>query len=284
MGRRNYRRSYQQDGSSEVVDILVGAVAKLPWYIGLLLAAVIYGIAHVVFKMQIVPIASTGFAWMFLFRIILEFFVPFVFFMGGIISAGHAITTHFRRAKMYNSAREQDLDIEIRHMNWRDFEVFTGDWFRAQGYEVTQHGGDKPDGGVDVELRKDGQLYVVQCKHYFAGGKVGVELVRALRGSMSDSNAAGGFFVTTGQYTPDAVSYAQNNFITLINIKDLVARINNQSGTSSPATPESSKDVPLCPACSSAMVRRTAHRGDNAGNEFWGCSRYPECKGIRPVE
>ncbi len=38
-----------------------------------------------------------------------------------------------------------------------------------------------------------------------------------------------------------------------------------------------------CPKCGAAMVLRTAKKGANAGNQFWGCSRYPDCKSIRPV-
>ena len=32
------------------------------------------------------------------------------------------------------------------------------------------------------------------------------------------------------------------------------------------------------------MVLRTARCGRNAGNQFWGCSRYPDCTGIRSLE
>lgn len=42
-------------------------------------------------------------------------------------------------------------------------------------------------------------------------------------------------------------------------------------------------DEPLCPICSCPMVKRSAKRGANAGNQFWGCSRYPGCKGIVKV-
>ena len=28
------------------------------------------------------------------------------------------------------------------------------------------------------------------------------------------------------------------------------------------------------------MALRTARKGRNAGNQFWGCSRYPACRGI----
>lgn len=38
--------------------------------------------------------------------------------------------------------------------------------------------------------------------------------------------------------------------------------------------------APVCPKCGAAMVKRTASQGANAGSEFWGCSRYPKCRGI----
>lgn len=40
-------------------------------------------------------------------------------------------------------------------------------------------------------------------------------------------------------------------------------------------------ESPACPKCGSAMVRRTAKSGSNAGNDFWGCAKYPTCRGIR---
>ncbi len=36
-----------------------------------------------------------------------------------------------------------------------------------------------------------------------------------------------------------------------------------------------------CPRCGSHMILRTAKRGMYAGNQFWGCSQYPQCKGVR---
>ena len=43
-------------------------------------------------------------------------------------------------------------------------------------------------------------------------------------------------------------------------------------------------DEPQCPKCSASMVLRTARRGPNAGGNFWGCSKYPKCKGIVSLE
>ena len=39
---------------------------------------------------------------------------------------------------------------------------------------------------------------------------------------------------------------------------------------------------PLCPRCGSTMILRTATRGENKGNQFWGCSGYPKCRFINP--
>lgn len=36
----------------------------------------------------------------------------------------------------------------------------------------------------------------------------------------------------------------------------------------------------LCPACGAAMVLRTARKGPNSGNKFWGCSNYPACRTV----
>lgn len=37
---------------------------------------------------------------------------------------------------------------------------------------------------------------------------------------------------------------------------------------------------PMCPKCGSKMVLRTASKGANAGNQFWGCSSFPKCRGV----
>jgi len=35
----------------------------------------------------------------------------------------------------------------------------------------------------------------------------------------------------------------------------------------------------LCPICGSQMVLRVAKKGPNTGNKFWGCSKFPGCRG-----
>jgi restriction system protein len=40
---------------------------------------------------------------------------------------------------------------------------------------------------------------------------------------------------------------------------------------------------PACPLCGRRMVRRTARKGPKAGQPFWGCSGYPDCRGTLPA-
>lgn len=38
-------------------------------------------------------------------------------------------------------------------------------------------------------------------------------------------------------------------------------------------------DSPACPDCGGAMRKRSSARGP-----FWGCTQYPKCKGLRPID
>jgi restriction system protein len=43
--------------------------------------------------------------------------------------------------------------------------------------------------------------------------------------------------------------------------------------------PDPSNSIPRCPKCGRPLALRTAKTGKNAGQQFWGCTGYPECKG-----
>ncbi|NLF39848.1 four helix bundle protein [bacterium] len=43
---------------------------------------------------------------------------------------------------------------------------------------------------------------------------------------------------------------------------------------------DSSDQIPACPRCGKDMVLRTVKTGQNAGKQFWGCTGYPDCRGV----
>jgi hypothetical protein len=42
------------------------------------------------------------------------------------------------------------------------------------------------------------------------------------------------------------------------------------------------EDLPACPKCGSPMVLRTVKKGEHKGKQFYGCSRFPKCRGMLP--
>lgn len=42
--------------------------------------------------------------------------------------------------------------------------------------------------------------------------------------------------------------------------------------------PAEGDEPPFCPKCKNQMILRTTKKGNNIGNQFWGCSRFPKCR------
>jgi len=68
-----------------------------------------------------------------------------------------------------------------------------------------------------------------------------------------------------------------------------VNHLRQRTATSNPVPPATAPTAPAsmtplspiqCPKCGSDMVLRTARKGLNAGNQFWGCATYPTCRGV----
>jgi restriction system protein len=140
------------------------------------------------------------------------------------------------------------------------------------GYQVTE-GELGPDGGIDIELRKDGELLLVQCKQWKAR-KVCVSIIREMHGVLTASNANEIIIICSGRFTQEAYSFALDKPMTLMDGYKLSALI--QDVQSSPAL--SNEKQALCPRCRNALVERVAKRGPNSGNAFLGCSSFPKCR------
>lgn len=182
----------------------------------------------------------------------------------------------------------------LRAISWREFEELVAEHYRQRGYRVVERGGGGADGGIDLVLRAAGKTIVVQCKRWQARA-VGVALVRELYGAMTGEQADAAVFITTGQYTPDALDFARDKPIQLIDGAELASMLGRAKGlTAAPTeTDAGSAATPLvvttrqgpvtCPRCGRAMVRRVARQGTHAGDPFWGCTGFPGCRGTRAV-
>src|SRR4029077_2773580 len=81
--------------------------------------------------------------------------------------------------------------------------------------------GGSADGGVDIEVTRNGLKGVVQCKAHVAC--VAPHTVRDLFGVIHHSRADFGIIVSRGGFTGGAVAFAREKPIFLIDASDLIA-------------------------------------------------------------
>jgi restriction system protein len=274
---------------------LMEVVALLPWWAGVVLALLSYFLLHQVAAQPAAVAAQSGQIGTVMTQSIWrglatagQYALPMIFLVGAGLSAWRQ---RERSQLVENVTAGKAADV-LDGMSWQQFERLVGEAFRLQGYRVMETGGGGADGGVDLVLNKDGEKHLVQCKQWRAF-KVGVDVVRELYGVMAAKGAAGGFVVTSGRFTEEAMSFAEGRNVRLVDGSKLHGMIRQAQGSVRPeqnaakseqaAKGAPPSEAPTCPACAKAMVRRTAKRGANAGGEFWGCTGYPACKGTRAI-
>lgn len=276
----------RQSSFEDLIDI----AGKLPWKISCALAVVSYLILHGVAGIKPAVLTGPGQMGNFVTKQLFitlamfgQYILPFAFLLGALVSFINAK----KRDKLYTAvARNPEADA-LFAMSWQEFELLMEECFRRRGYAAVRTGGNGPDGGVDIVLKKNDETYLVQCKQWKAQ-RLGVQAVRELYGVMAANNAVGGFVVCAGKFTDEAKSFAENINIRLFDGAMLHRMIRDAHATlsQSVAAPVAAQAVvePNCPKCGSSMVRRVARQGANAGREFFGCSTYPRCNGISAIQ
>jgi len=176
-------------------------------------------------------------------------------------------------------------------LEWRRFEELCCEYFISKGYRAKLTG-KGADGGVDVELFKENYSSIkpyglIQCKAWDKS-KIGVKLIRELYGVMASEGAPLGVFITTGDYTPEAIKFSKYKNLKLISGNELLKRIQS--------LPKEKQRVilkkitkgdfltPTCPSCDIKMILRTNKKGHNVGGKFWGCRNFPTCRSTLQIK
>ncbi|MBD1389265.1 restriction endonuclease [Neiella sp. HB171785] len=263
---------------------LIALCLNLPWWVNLLLSCTAYvslvyvapniNVSNPILQnmLRALPHVAPIFATLFVFTAALSFI------------------RQRQQLKLLQAQTELD---SIRSLSWQRFESLIAAYYRIQGFVVIEQLKPGADGGVDLRLSKGRKLHLVQCKQW-RSQKVGIQIVREMYGVQTAEQASSMTIVTTGSYTKDAQEFADSVGVTLIDGEALWpmirhAQANVQANeTEPPPKPEqilsTTRDAKrICPKCNSTLVKRTAKRGANAGNEFFGCSAFPHCRYTEPT-
>lgn len=247
-----------------VLDILI----LLPWWVSVIASAITYiTLAFFLPSISIDNPVLQGFAKA------LSLFAPYVAFILLIPAPISAMNAWHKKKRL-----DQQTSIHsIRTLDWREFEELVAEAYRRKGYTVIENHKAGADGGVDIRLKRNGCTHLVQCKQWKTQ-KVGVGVIREMYGVMTAEGASSVIVVSSGIFTQEAKNFAGGKPVHLVDgsqLESLIGRVQSSS-RSMPATIPSS--VTHCPKCGGKLILRTAKKGMNAGNQFYGCSSFPKCR------
>lgn len=206
--------------SSSFEDVVV-VLSRLPWWASLLIGFVSWLILNPVANRPVVVPAGVQIhdmsgvmlsqLWQ-TFAMFGQYLIPLVCVFGAIGS----VFGRQRRKKLLNDVKSATQPGKtIDDLSWQQFELLIGEAFRRKGYSNNETGGKGADGGIDLILRKEGEKYLVQCKHW-RSLKMGLPVVREFFGAMAAEGAAGGYVVTSGLFTKEAKAFASGRNIDFI--------------------------------------------------------------------
>src|SRR5690606_13755987 len=131
------------------------------------------------------------------------------------------------------------------NVSWKEFEFLVAEAYQRQGYTVSYGFKGGADGGVDLDLKRDGQRILVQCKRWKKN--VGAPTVRELYGIMQSERAHVGILVTTSGFTREAQAFADGKPITLVDGAALLEQVQDGQRSSVNAPPPSKEpEIPDC--------------------------------------
>ena len=156
---------------------------------------------------------------------------------------------------------------DLRLLTAEEFEWLVGEVFRREGWEIRETGRqDSPDGNIDLELSRDGQRAIVQCKRW-ESWKVNIDEIRKFAGTLMREGLPGsaGIFVTLSDFTGQARVEAKKIGLALVDNHDLYSRV------------EKVRRAEPCNVCQAPMLLDRSPRG------WWLRCVAPGCQGKRDL-
>lgn len=167
---------------------LFAILLRKPWWISMVIAAVISLAMSMLFPREYVGYGATA---------------GFPFFVIGLIAAA-------RQWRAPGAALVAQTLESVTAMSWRDFGSAIEAAYRREGYAVTRR-----EGGADFEIARDGRKTVVSGKRWKAAN-TGVEPLRELIAVAESCGAHDKFYITVGQLSDNARRYADEQGIRVV--------------------------------------------------------------------
>ncbi|WP_052087724.1 restriction endonuclease [Paenibacillus wynnii] len=225
MARRRRGRSYRsKKGSSEVILVLIAFLVFVAFSIIKAIVSATQNIESYFSKQN--PLVQAAFIIVLVGLCLLSVWII------------HEVKNK-RRAELIRLQMEREEEEKRRILHQRnlralqemdpfEFEQYVASVFRYAGFdcEVTKRTG---DGGKDIILRRENELRLVECKRYTTT-KVGRPDIQKFHSAIMECSAQEGFFITTGEFSKQALECASDKPIQTFNGERLMSLIEQYVG------------------------------------------------------
>ena len=173
---------------------LFSILLQQPWWIAALVGVALFGIAQLAFP----PVA------------------PFVALPFLLI----ALYVGYRQLRTVSAGQIEARLAVVRGLSWDRFSSIVSDTYARQGYLVAA--ADSP--AYDFTLTRDGHVTLLQCRRWKAN-QYGVAPLQALAGAVAAMDAYNGICITAGNFSPQALAFANGKPITLLSGRELAVLV-----------------------------------------------------------
>lgn len=187
---------------------LFAVLLRSPWWISFAITVGFIAIARAVLPAEYVVVGAFGSA---------------PFFVIGCIAA-------WRQLRAPSAARVVAALSAIRGMPWATFSQAVEDAFGRDGHAVARHAG---GAAADFELTKNGRVTLVNCRRWKAE-RTGIEPLRELVATREARDADACIYVTTGEVTANARTFAASNGVRILEGAELAVMMSRGERASAP--------------------------------------------------
>jgi restriction system protein len=195
-----------------LLERLVEFAARLPWWSGVIAAALSWAALHALTAGAAAQPPRDGVALPAVRGLALaaQALLPAAFLALSAWSAW----LHYRHRRNYAEVATEQGSSVLQQLSGREFENLVAEFFRRKGFAVEQRAARMPEAGVDLVAAIGEDRYLVQCKHWRVQ-RVGVAVVRELCAVAASEGAAGVFVVTSGSFTEEARRHVEHHRISI---------------------------------------------------------------------
>ncbi|MBL0421756.1 restriction endonuclease [Ramlibacter sp. AW1] len=172
---------------------LFAILLRSPWWISIGIAVLFFAVSHALLSPELRLFGAAG----------------------GLPFLGIGIVACWRQWRAPSPRRIEQVTLSLAAMSWPDFARVLEEGFRRQGFAV-----ERVQGAADMRLQRRGQDTLVSARRWKAA-RHGEEALQSLQQQARSQDAVASAYVALGELTPQALRFAQEHRVQVLQAPEL---------------------------------------------------------------